>query len=185
MLALSKPPYLRWVSAVALIVAALLWDLNRQATQLAPFAATRIERGAIVTEDVITWKPAPVGLLPGSLPDGATALVVIEPGDPIIASTLTTGIPIPAGWWTIPVDTPSTTPPGTQVRIVLGGGGLGIGLGVENLSAGVVVPGVVVVASREDSFGLTSSGLVAVPEAWAADVAIAAGAGQLTILYEP
>jgi hypothetical protein len=170
-LTLSKPPYLRWALALALVGAALAWDLSRQATQLAPFAATRIERGTVVADDLLVWKPAPVGLLVTSVPEGATTLVAIEAGDPIAPSMVTTGFAVPDGWWTVPVDTPATAIPGARVRIIL--------------NTGVGVSGVVVAPSREDSFGIMSSGLVAVPEDFAADVALTAGAGQLTILYEP
>lgn len=170
-LALSKPPYLRWVVAVALVGAALAWDLSRQATQLAPFAAVRIERSTVIEDEQVMWKPVPVGLLAASVPIGATTLVAVEPGDPITPSVLTTGLAVPDGWWTVPVDTPPTALPGARVRIILG--------------TGFGVSGVVVAPSREDSFGIMSTGLVAVPEDFAAEVALAAGASQLTILYEP
>jgi hypothetical protein len=61
--------------------------------------------------------------------------------------------------------------PGTRVRIVLGG--------AEGVS------GVVVEPSREDTFGLRSAGLVAVPSEVADAVGFAAGAGQIVILFEP
>lgn len=171
MLALSKPPYLRWVFAVILVVGALAWDLSRQATELAPFAATRIDRGTVLDEDQITWKPVPIGLLPSAIPQGATTLVSIELGEPITSSVVTTGLAVPEGWWTVPVDTPATAIRGSAVRIIL--------------APGTGVPGVVVAPSGEDSFGIMSSGLVAVPEEFAPEIALAAAAGKLTLLYEP
>lgn len=171
MLALSKPPYLRWIFAFTLVAAAFAWDLTSQATELAPFANSRIERGTVIEPSHLSWKPVPVGLLGPVVPEGAVALVGIEPGQPIVASIVGSGAAVPDGWWTVPVEVPATTLPGSNVRIVL--------------DTGVTVPGVVVAPSREDSFGIPSDGLVAVPEDFAGEVALAAGSGRLTILYEP
>ncbi len=170
-LALSKPPYLRWVFAVGLVGLAFAWDLTRQATELAPFAATRIDRGTVIETEQISWKPVPVGLLGSVAPEGATVLVDVEPGEPITASIIGSGVFAPEGWWTVPVEVPSATWPGANVRIVL--------------DTGMTVAGVVVAPSSQDSFGIASAGLVAVPEVFAGEVALAAGAGRLTILYEP
>ena len=171
MLAISKPPYLRWFLAIALVAAAVAWDLNRGATQPVPFAASAIERGAVVDADQIEWRESPVGLLPKTSPEGATALVEIPAGDPITPSVVSTGFTVPDGWWTVPVDTPVTARPGSRALVIL--------------DDGSEVSGVVVEPSREDSFGITASGLVAVPNELAALVALASRAGRLTVLYEP
>jgi hypothetical protein len=170
-LLLSKPPYLRWAGAAALVIAAMAWDLSARATAPFPFAARTIQRGEQMDETAIEWKSAPVGLLP--LPDlgGATAAVTIGRGEPISPSALRFAAAVPAGWWTVALELPPAVLPGTHVRIVLGG------------SEGV--SGIVVEPSREDSFGLRSAGLVAVPPQAADAVGFAAGAGQIVILFEP
>lgn len=170
-LLLSKPPYLRWAGAVALVLAALAWDVSARATEPFPFAARTIQRGEVIDDTAIEWKHAPVGLL--RMPDlgGATAAVTIDKGEPISSSALRFTAPVPEGWWTVALDLPPAVLPGTRVRIVLGGG--------EGVS------GVVVEASREDSFGLRSAGLVAVPAQASDAVGFAAGAGQIVILFEP
>lgn len=171
MLAISKPPYLRWIVAVAVVGAAVAWDLNHRATQPAPFAVSAIERGESVGPDQIEWRDSPVGLLPSTAPEGATALVRIAAGDPITQSVVTTGFTVPDGWWTVPVDTPVAARPGSRALVIL--------------DDGTQVGAVVVEPSREDSFGITASGLVAVPGEVAAEVALASGSGRLTVLYEP
>ncbi len=171
MLLLSKPPYLRWAGAAALVIGALAWDVSARATEPFPFAAETILRGERLDEAAIEWRASPAGLL--SLPDleGAIAAVTILPGEPISASALRYTADVPPGWWTVALDLPPAVLPGTHVRIVLGGG--------EGVS------GVVVEPSREDSFGLRSAGLVAVPPQAADAVGFAAGAGQIVILFEP
>ncbi len=171
MLAVSKPPYLRWVAAIVIVGAALAWDLGRTATEQAPFAAVPIDRGATIEPGDIQWRPAPRGLLPSTLPQGATAVVPIDAGEPIIGSLVTVGLVVPEGWWTVPVDTPTAALPGSRALIIL--------------DTGQEVAGLVVEPSKEDSFGIVASGLVAVPDEVASPVALAAAAGRLTVLYEP
>lgn len=171
MLLLSKPPYLRWAGAAALVIAAMAWDVSARATEPFPFAARTIQRGEQLEEDAIEWKSSPSGLLPQPDLQGATAAVTIGPGEPISASVLRFTASVPVGWWTVALDLPPAVLPGTRVRIVLGGG--------EGVS------GIVVEPSQEDSFGLRSAGLVAVPAIAADAVGFAAGAGQIVILFEP
>lgn len=171
MLLLSKPPYLRWAGAAALVIAALAWDISAQATESVPFAVRAIERGEQLDDSAIEWRSAPVGLLPMPNLEGATAAVTILAGEPIATSALRFTAAVPPGWWTVALDLPPAVLPGTRVRIVLGG--------AEGVS------GVVVEPSREDSFGLRSAGLVAVPSEAADAVGFAAGAGQIVILFEP
>ena len=170
-LLLSKPPYLRWAGAAAIVLAALAWDVSARATQPFPFALRTIERGESLDASAIEWKTAPAGLLRLPNLQGATAAVTILRGEPIAASMLRFTAAVPAGWWTVALDLPPAVLPGTHVRIVLGGG--------EGVS------GIVVEPSREDPFGLRSAGLVAVPSEAADAVGFAAGAGQIVILFEP
>ncbi len=171
MLVLSKPPYLRWIAAVVLVGAALAWDISRRATELVPFAAHVISRGDVIEEDSIAWKPAPVGLFRSVTVPMGTALVTIGAGEPITRDMVSTGGRVPDGWWTVPMDVPPAVIPGSEVRVVL--------------ADGFGVTGVVVEPSREDTFGVRSPGLVAVPNDMADAVAIASSAGQLVVLFEP
>lgn len=170
-LLLSRPPYVRWAGAVVLVAAAFAWDVSARATEQVPFAARAIQRGEPIDTDSIEWRSAPIGLLPQPNLQSATAAVTINRGEPISPSALRFTAAVPVGWWTVAMDLPPTVLPGTGVRIVLGGG--------EGVS------GIVVEPSREDSFGLRSAGLVAVPSQAADAVGLAAGAGQIVLLFEP
>jgi hypothetical protein len=170
-LVLSKPPYVRWAAAVLLIGAALVWDLSSRATERAPFASLTIPRGALIDSEAIEWRQVPIGLLhPVNLED-ARAAIRIDSGDPITQGAVSSTPILPQGWWTIAMDLPPAALPGSSVRIVL--------------ADGVGVSGVVVEPSRDDSFGVRAPGLVAVPGGVSDAVAIAAGAGQLVVLFEP
>ena len=170
MLALSKPPYLQWVAAVALIAAAFAWDVSQRATELAPFASVDIERGRPILDADIEWKAAPVGLLDPFVPEGATAAVDIRHGDPISGSTVSIGAGVPTDWWTVPVDMPGSVAVGDRVRVLF--------------AEGVGVDGIVAETPREDAFGLRTDGLVAVPGDVADAVAIAASTGTLIVLFQ-
>ena len=64
MLLLSRPPYVRWVIAVLIVVAALLWELSEQVTEPFPFAARSIARGEPIASEAIEWRKLPRGSLP-------------------------------------------------------------------------------------------------------------------------
>lgn len=153
------------------MLVALVWDLSGRQTQLAPFASDHIDRGAVIAKADVEWRPVPDGLFPIVSPIGATAAIPLVPGDPISASTLTQGFAVPSDWWTVPIPTPTAAISGVRVRLVLPNGD--------------AVTGVVVEPSREDSFGLQSAGLVAVPPAAADAIGLAADADQLVVLYAP
>lgn len=138
---------------------------------MVPFAAQTISRGEIIEADAIAWKPAPVGLFRSIEVPTGTALITIGAGEPIIGDMVSAGGNVPDGWWTVPMDIPPTVVPGSQVRVVL--------------ADGFGVTGVVVEPSQEDTFGVRSSGLVAVPGDIADSVAMASAAGQLVVLFEP
>jgi hypothetical protein len=162
---------LRWAGAAVLVLAALAWDVAERASEPFPFAAQTIHRGQQITDEDIEWKAIPTGLLHQPSLQGATAAVTIERGEPIPASALRLAAAVPAGWWTVAIDLPPAVLPGTEVRIVLGSG--------EGVS------GIVVEPSREDSFGIRSAGLVAVPSQVADAVGFAAGSDQIVVLFEP
>jgi hypothetical protein len=162
---------MRWAAAVAIVVVAILWDLSGRATESAPFAANDIGRGSTIDEDAITWANVPTGLFDTTSPMGLTAAVPIEAGEPITRSMTVVGARVPDGWWTVPVATPASAVSGSRVRVVL--------------PDGRAVDGVVVQASEQDSFGIPSAGLIAVPPEYADIAGVAAASDQLIVLYEP
>lgn len=171
MLVLSRPPYLRWLAAVALIGGAIAWEYARAATQPAPFAAHPIARGEVISENMIKWKAVPVGLLKSVNPVGTAAVATIGEGDPITESSVTSGVVVPDDWWTVAADIPKGAVRGSRVRVVL--------------ADGFGVTGVVVEPSEGDTFGIASAGLLAVPPETADRVALAASEGALVVLFEP
>ncbi len=170
-LALSRQPYLRWAGAIALVAIAFVWDLSGRSTEPIPVAASDIARGAVLSEHDVDWIDVQKGLLTAIDPVGYVAATAIEAGDPLTRSLLATTPAVPSDWWTIPIDTPASVAAGTPVRLV-GPNGL-------------TITGVVVAASREDSFGIVSSGLAAVPPDYADELAVAASTDQLIVLFGP
>ena len=171
MLWLSRPPYVRWFAAVAIVLAALAWDLSGRQTAQYPFAATDLGRGTALSDDTIVWKTAPTGVFP--IPDlrNATASTAIAKGDPITRSVLGPSISIPEGWWSVPIALPKATVAGATIRVVLPNG--------EGVS------GVVVQPATSDSFGSLESAAVAFPSGVAELVARVSSLGELVVLIEP
>jgi hypothetical protein len=168
---LGRPPYLRWVAAAVLIIAALVWDISERATEPFPFAATNIDRGQLITPDEVQWRQVPVGSL--SLPPlvGAIATVAIISGDPIVASLVSAATGHPADSWAVSVPLPIGATPGTSVSLVF--------------ADGTDVEGTIIQPATEDTLGLTTDGLVAVEDGAAGAVALAAANGELVVMIRP
>lgn len=171
MLWMSKPPYLRWFAAGAVILAAFVWDLSNRATTPYPFAATDLVRGSLISGEAIEWRDAPTGVF--AIPDlnQATASVDIAEGDPITRSVLGSSISIPQGWWSVPIALPPATTSGVTIRVVLPNGDS--------------VSGIVMQAATSDNFGALGTATVAFPSGAAELVAQMAALGELVILIEP
>ncbi len=171
MLWLARPPYLRWIAAGALVVAALMWDLSERETESFPFAVVDLERGQPITAADIEWRDMPAGAF--IVPDlvDATALVPIRSGDPIVPSLASTSPALPSNSWAVPVPLPLGAGAGTAVKLVF--------------PDGSDVAGVVIQSAGEDSFGFDTTGLVAVVEQAANAVALASANGDLVVLVEP
>jgi len=92
MLWLSRPPYVRWFAAVAIVLAALAWDLSGRQTAQYPFAATDLGRGTALSDNAIVWRAAPNGVYPVPDLSDAAASVDIAEGDPITRSVLSPSI---------------------------------------------------------------------------------------------
>ena len=166
-----RPPLLRPVGAALILLAALVAEFGGAAPVAYPFASTDLNPGDPITD--VEWREAPAGLL--TIPDleGAYAVHRLAAGEPLVASSLTYGRPVPEGWWALSVEMPTVTAPGTRVRLVTS-------------DPPDVVPGIVVQQGAADSFGLGGpSALVAVPEDSAARVAAAVDGGRVVALIQP
>ena len=167
----SRPPYLRWIAAGAIVLAALAWDLSERQSESFPFAATAISAGTAITEDLVEWRPLPEGSIPVPLLSGVSATADIDAGDPLTRSVLSQTSQLPEGWWSIPIDIPNGIPVGAAVRVVL--------------PDGSAATGVVTQPSSSDGFGVPSPGTVGFPAPVADTVAQFASSGSLVILVEP
>jgi hypothetical protein len=168
---LGKPPYLKWLAAGALTVAAFVWDLSERATEPFPFAASDLVRGQPITAVDVEWRELPSGAL--VLPElvDATASVTIRLGDPIVPSLVSSAPPLPAESWAVPLPLPIGAAPGTAVKLVF--------------ADGTDITGVVIQSASEDPLGFATTGLVAVTGQAVNAVALAAANGDLVVLIEP
>ena len=168
---LSRPPYLRWAAAVALVLIALVWDLRGRSGVQYPFAASTIQAGAAIGEGDVEWKTAPRGLF--DAPDLSTPVAArsIAAGEPILPSAIDDEAGVPEGWWAVPVALPAAATPGGAVRLIVPGG--------------VEADGIVVAVGNSDLLSFSDAGLVAVPPARATAVATAAMDGTLIVLLAP
>jgi hypothetical protein len=167
---LRHPPWLRWAAVGLLLATAAFLDLRSQPTVRHPFAAAPIAAGDPVPGRDVTWRQVPRGLLPAAPLDGAVAAHDIEPGDPILPSSLTATAPFPEGWWAVPLTLPDRAVPGSPLRAV-------IHAGAE------VVDGVVVAAPSPDDY--EAVGLAAFPGETAVRVAAAAMTSDVVVLLTP
>ncbi|MEA2024985.1 MAG: SAF domain-containing protein [Actinomycetota bacterium] len=169
---LTRPPYVRWAVAVAIVAAALVWDLRGSAQILYPFASGAIAAGTPITDSQVVWRSIPEGLM--EMPDLVDPIAArdVGVGEPIVPSAVSGESMIPNGWWSVPIPLPGTAIPGTLVRLV----------GVETVFE---TNGIVVSVAGEELLSFSESGMVAVPPDFAALVAIAARDGTLIVLLDP
>jgi hypothetical protein len=153
------------------VLAALAWDLSKRQTEPFPFASQHIARGSVITEDLIEWKPVPIGSMTRPVLVNASSTVDIATGDPITRSITTASPPLPAGWWSVPIDLPQGVPSGASIRVIFPDG---------NAATGVVTQ-----PASDDGFGVSSPATVGFPESVADVVAQLATAGDLVVLVEP
>lgn len=168
MIWLTRPPYLRWLAAAAIVVASAAVDLAGRATEPVPFAAADLPRGTQLEAAAIEWRDVPVGMLEAAEISGHTRHPVAT-GDPITASNVTPDGRITIGWWSVAVDLPASATTGQPVRLV--------GTNPE-----FSVEGIVAELGERSTFGVGGAGLVAVPPEFADRVARALASGQLVVL---
>lgn len=169
---LTRPPYLRWAAAVAIVVAALVWDLRGDSDIPYPFASSAIAAGAPITESDVDWRHVPEGSM--TLPDLSNPVAArdLPAGEPIVPSAVASAKTIPDGWWSVPASVPAAAVPGTAVRLI-------------DVSSGFETEGIIVTPGSDDLMSFDESGLVAVPPDAATLIAIAAIEGTLVVLLEP
>ncbi len=166
---LSRPRYLRPVVAAIVVAGALYVEFRPQATARHPFAAESMAAGEPI--DSVEWRSVPAGLFPQPDLAGARAAVDIGEGEPLLPShvSITTGAP--ADWWSLPVPMSFAAPAGTRVQLV-------------DAATGTTAPGVVVAPPPDDPFIIDPAALIAVPPESAGRLAVAAAAGEVTVLIE-
>jgi hypothetical protein len=157
---------------VLLVLGAAALDLTQRAVEPFPFIATAIERGRAIDGDLITWRNVPVGLLTMPSLDGAVAARRLEPGEPLLVSSIGSATDVPPDWWAVPMVLPDGVVPGSMIRVV-------------TVDPPLTVDGIVVSVSEGGAFATGNSGLVAVPEAASSIVATAAIEGTATVLFAP
>ncbi|MEN8235229.1 MAG: SAF domain-containing protein [Actinomycetota bacterium] len=169
---LTRPPYLRWAAAAAIVVFALAWDLHGNVEAPYPFASKAIGSGTAITDELVEWRSVPVGVM--AMPDLSSPVASrdISAGEPIVPSAVSGETLIPDGWWSVSVALPASALPGARVRLI----GTEIPFDVD---------GVVVSGGTNDLLSFSESGTVAVPPEIAAEVAVAARDGTLIVLIAP
>lgn len=163
---LRRPPYLRWIIATLLLVLGLMIEFRPTPVERYPFASDTIAAGAELGPS-IEWRTVPIGLLPrwnGRV--AGIAKTEIAAGDPLMPSAVAS-FWVPADWWSVAIPLPTSAPPGTLIRLVLG-------------DAGEVVEGILLEAGIEDGF--ETVGMVAFSRFDAPRVAAASTNSALVVM---
>ncbi len=176
MLWFTRRSYLKWAAA-AMIVGVSWWiQLMPAPTTLHPFAATDIEAGSEIHDDLFEFRRVPVGLLPPTTIQG-TLTVAMAAGEPLLASLVAVDrVPAPDGWWAVELESPPGLTPGKRVMLIAGEQDPG--------SPGQAIPGIVISPGlgRYESEDAT---LIAVPGQHLSRVSSASAYGTLTVAVAP
>ncbi|NIV57918.1 MAG: hypothetical protein GWN48_21330, partial [Actinobacteria bacterium] len=159
----------RRVAAALLVMAALVWDLGGSATVAYPFTATPAARGRPVE---VEYRQVPEGLFPPGA-DTGTAVVDLPAGVPLLPYLVGTGVTVPDGWWTVPIEGAAHAASGDRVMLV-------------SADPPLRFIGLVVSAGRGDRYsGDYRPALVALPEEEAALASAASSLGGLVVAVQP
>ncbi|MDP8958908.1 MAG: hypothetical protein M3N51_06860 [Actinomycetota bacterium] len=177
-----RPPYLRWVAAALIVVAAVAVELRRPATTLHPFLKVAVTGGESLGEEAIEWREVPAGLLPLPELSGAVAARAAPAGEPLLPSSVAVEgqAAVPENWWALPLALPPRAFPGDPVQLVV--------VPIDPLEEPLSVPGLVVerAVDSDDPFAPSEpAGLVAVPGEASASVAAAAAEGRVMVTVAP
>jgi len=173
MFLLARPPVLRWVLAVGLVLVALWADLRPAQTVEHPFARTDLPAGAEITRTEVDMVEIPTGILESvELP-----LVLSHPvvsGEPILRSSSSTDeVTMPDGWLQVELAVPAGAHPGSTVVVVA--------TALAEGDAAASYQGIVVTSGVDDAFGARIA-TCAFPPEQATAVAVAASQNRISIL---
>ena len=171
----SRPPLLRYASAVLLVLVSLWWDARAAPTELRPFARSEIAAGTPLTPQLFDQVSVPIGLLPAVAIEGSASAQMSE-GDPLTHGAIGHQSP-PSGWWTVEMELPSGASIGAEIQIAL--------LGTNPTQPTKTVPGIVISPGGEGTSFQPDPGLVAVPERWVADVAASLSQNRTVVFLGP
>ena len=172
MFLLARPPRLRWVAAVVLVLAGLWADLRPDMTVEHPIARHEIEVGSEVTSGDVDMIDVPIGLFDAvELP--LLAARPVAAGEPILASaTSADTVTPPAGWLLVELAVPNGALPGGAVVAV-----------VSDFESDTPssIEGIVVATGIDDGLG-TALASCAFPADQAGIVAVAAAENRISVL---
>lgn len=116
---MSRPPYLRRIAAVVVVLAAVAVEFRPTTTERMPIAATDLPAGATVTEADVVWVDVSQGAIePAALP--AIVSRMVPAGAPISAAdTGTDTVDVPTDWLQIELEVPAATQNGATVVAVM------------------------------------------------------------------
>jgi hypothetical protein len=173
MFLLARPPVLRWVLAVGLVLVALWADLRPDATVEHPFARSDLPVGAEITRTEVDMVEIPTGILESvELP-----LVLGRPvvaGEPILRSSSSPDeVTMPDGWLQVELAVPVGAHPGSTVVVVATAPAEG--------DAPDSYEGLVVSSGGDGDFGARIA-TCAFPPEQATEVAVAASQNRISVL---
>lgn len=168
---LDRPPFLRWLAAVLLVIVAAWSELAPSPTTRSAFLVADVAAGTPLEDHHVELRSVPVGVVATVEPTGVAA-TDLRAGDPLVGS-MVAEVVVPPGWVVIETAVPAHASPGASATAIIVGEG----------SAPIELPAVVVGASRSDPFG-EASGTLAVPGEWTGPAATAAAEGRLVIGVE-
>jgi hypothetical protein len=116
---MSRPPYLRRIAAVAVVVVAVAIEFRPVTTERLPIAATDLPAGATVTDADVAWLDVSKGPIePVDLP--VVLSRGVPAGAPISAADVNaSSVEIPADWLQIELEVPAATQIGATVVAVM------------------------------------------------------------------
>jgi hypothetical protein len=167
----ARPPVMRWVAAVALVVTAMWLDLRPPPVTDHPFLLVDVGIDQTIEESMVEMRPVLVDTFdPVQLP--ITALRPMVTGEPVLAGEAPDPSPtVPDGWLVVELSVPSGTGAGADVVVVIS----------DTNADPVLVSGVVVEAGIVDDFG-EAVAACAFPPREAALVAVAISEQRASVL---
>jgi hypothetical protein len=116
---MSRPPYLRRIAAVLVVLVAVAIEFRPTTTQRLAIATTDLVAGTTVTEADVAWVDVSKGAIePAVLP--AIVSRMVPAGAPISDADVDSGsVEVPADWLQIELEVPAATQNGATVVAVM------------------------------------------------------------------